>query len=154
MRIWTGRTRAGRIVYNHPKHAFDPSALLRITWDQEPASEQDAGILAFALVILSTKITHFAGVGGEVLNLAEIWPEWFKYLDALGSTPWATRYNNLYPLRSSEIYANIESWRARSAQREIEQATNIELQQEVDRLRAENASLREELSNRPPAETA
>jgi hypothetical protein len=148
------RTRTGRVVYNRKKHAFNPSALLRIAWDIEAKSEVDAGVLAFALVIISTKITHFSGVAGEVLNLAEIWPEWFKFLDALGHEKWAADYNQKYPLKAAEIYANIEAWRARSAQREIEQASLIELQEEVARLRAENVALRDQMDDLLNPETA
>jgi hypothetical protein len=148
------RTRQGRVVYSRGKHGFTPSALLRIAWDLEARTDEDAGILGFALVIISTKITHFARVAGEVLNLAEIWPEWFKYLDALGATAWATKYNQLYPLRAAEIYANIEAWRAEAAIRITEEATLSSLQEELDRLRAENAALRDtidQLSSPPVA---
>ena len=152
--IYFFRTRAGRVVYKRKTHSFTPTALLRIAWDVEALSDVDAGVLGFALVIISTKITHFSGVAGEVLNLAEIWPEWFKFLDALGHEKWAADYNQKYPLKAAEIYANIEAWRARSAQREIEQATLIELQNEVNRLRAENVALREQLYEFQNPETA
>ena len=119
--MWGAReTRTGRIVYNRKKHALSAADVLRMAVDLELKSEFDVGRLSLALLLFEIKIEDFAGFAGNGINLAEIYPLWYNYLDAQKSEKWATEFRQKHPVKATLISIALEAWKALAAIRLIE----------------------------------
>jgi hypothetical protein len=88
----------------------------------EIKSEIDAGRFALALLLIEIKIEDFAGLAGNGLNLAEIYPLWYNILDNQKAEKWATKFLQQHLEEGTIVGIALEAWKALAAIRIIEQA--------------------------------